>query len=267
MAKTDWFTFLKSEENKTFFENIKNAFTAIAIIVGAVWTLFNFTALDTFYKSKLELIGKPSLSCTLDYHIVPPVDTVNKIGLVIRLTIQNSGSRYLHLDADDALEIAKVSCYDNTEVFSLKSFYPKAWSVLGERYIDKDNLVAVDNKSISAIDIQQNSTKLIEYYCEVKDSGLYFIGFNSKNNDIKKGDNKIDGDIPVGWVCARYIYIGTNSSGFVGGVGQVGVPGKNDKKGYAENIYKIADPKISDHGAVSGITPANPPVLFPKPIH
>lgn len=161
------------EKIKNFTAIIQNVTLTIALIVGGIWTFYTFSTLGQQEKAKYDLIGKPSLNIEIETITTDPLDTNAYSGLIINVNIENKGTRYITLNTlDSVLCVTEIGDFTNVEMVSIENLYLDPVM----RY------KRVGYTMARTISVQPNSKKTIAYYCELKNAGLYFISFLSKNS-------------------------------------------------------------------------------------
>lgn len=174
---------------------IQSVLVSLAVIVGGGWTAYTFLAEETVQQAKLKLV--PSLSINLLPVQTEPMETGKK-GLIIDVSVTNTGGRAIQLDLrNKPLRIYRVAGFqDGKEIGSGESY-------LINEYQKFDPVPGHEGLQLSNQIVQIGSTKIVHFYAEVKNTGLYLITFivPMDKTTLKEMDKEVDNEQSLAISC------------------------------------------------------------------
>lgn len=139
------------DKSNNFLSGIHYVVISLAIIIGGVWALYSFNALQMASNAELQLNkaneelkqikeqikGTDSSSIAIN---VTPLKT--QLGMIVNVTIKNNGKRPLSFDTSKgAVIIYKVSA-NGDKVEQSESFMPNLYTVLRDKESDPESKVS-----------------------------------------------------------------------------------------------------------------------------
>lgn len=199
------------DKSNNFLSGIHYVVISLAIIIGGVWALYTFNALQMASNAELQLNkaneelkqikeqikGTDSSSIAID---IIPLKT--QLGMIINITIKNNGKRPLSFDTSKgAITVYKVNA-DGDKVEQSASFTPILYTALR----DKENDPASKSKSLSKTHVLIGAEKTLSYIVGLKKTGVYYITFRSIPDDNFDGED-LKNNKPVEWFASAYVEI------------------------------------------------------------
>ncbi len=190
---------MKSHEKfKDISAGIQSLIVSLAIIIGGVWTVYRFAAIDR--SNSLDL------SIEAEYRYV---ETDNKPSLIVKIIANNNGGTYLHLNVSNApLVIQKLALNNKGEYVATRTYKPTYRSAYD-----------VNDKSLSwtSQSVQPKSKKVLPFFQHLDESGIYFIKFMApddiSDNILRRFVNFILGiDRGTHWVTSTYTEVKPRST-------------------------------------------------------
>jgi hypothetical protein len=157
------------ERFKALSAGIQSIVLSIAVLFGGGWSAYTFWRLQSVEeaKAKLESLTAPSLSITIDTERVKG-GSVNRIGLIVRVKVENTGGQGLYLDLRQRpLKLALVEPGKDGHLYAKKSY----------QAIDYMDIRETSHDETALQDIQIKSRKILSYFVEVEAPGIYFVRF------------------------------------------------------------------------------------------
>lgn len=199
------------DKSNNFLSGIHYVVISLAIIIGGVWALYTFNALQMASNAELQLNkaneelkqikeqikGTDSSSISIN---VTPLKT--QLGMIVNVTIKNNGKRPLSFDTSKgAVIIYKVSA-NGDKVEQSESFMPNLYTVLRDKEGDPES----KSKSLSKTHVLIGAEKTLSYIVGLKKTGVYYITFRSTPDDNFDGE-ELKNNKPVEWFASTYVEI------------------------------------------------------------
>ncbi|WP_225759711.1 hypothetical protein [Leclercia sp. Marseille-Q4284] len=199
------------DKSNNFLSGIHYVVISVAIIIGGVWALYTFNALQMASNAELQLNkaneelkqikeqikGTDSSSIAIN---VTPLKT--QLGMIVNVTIKNNGKRPLSFDTSKgAVIIYKVSA-NGDKVEQSESFMPNLYTVLRDKEGDPES----KSKSLSKTHVLIGAEKTLSYIVGLKKTGVYYITFRSTPDDNFDGED-LKNNKPVEWFASTYVEI------------------------------------------------------------
>lgn len=199
------------DKSNNFLSGIHYVVISLAIIIGGVWALYTFNALQMASNAELQLNkaneelkqikeqikGTDSSSIAIN---VTPLKT--QLGMIVNVTIKNNGKRPLSFDTSKgAVIIYKVSA-NGDKVEQSDSFMPNLYTVLRDKESDPES----KSKSLSKTHVLIGAEKTLSYIVGLKKTGVYYITFRSTPDDNFDGED-LKNNKPVEWFASTYVEI------------------------------------------------------------
>lgn len=199
------------DKSNNFLSGIHYVVISVAIIIGGVWALYTFNALQMASNAELQLNktneelkqikeqikGTDSSSIAIN---VTPLKT--QLGMIVNVTIKNNGKRPLSFDTSKgAVIIYKVSA-NGDKVEQSESFMPNLYTVLKDKEGDPES----KSKSLSKTHVLIGAEKTLSYIVGLKKTGVYYITFRSTPDDNFDGED-LKNNKPVEWFASTYVEI------------------------------------------------------------
>ena len=199
------------DKSNNFLAGIHYVVISLAIIVGGVWALYTFNALQMASNAELQLNkaneelkqikeqikGTDSSSIAIN---VTPLKT--QLGMIINVTIKNNGKRPLSFDTSKgAVTVYKVKA-DGDKVEQSQSLMPNLYTALRDKKNDPES----KSKSLSKAHVLIGAEKNLSYIVGLKKSGVYYITFKSIP-DTNFDDEGLKNNKPVEWFASMYVEI------------------------------------------------------------
>lgn len=162
------------ERFKDISAGIQSIVLSIAVVAGGIWTAYTFGVLRSVEeaKAKLESLTAPSLSIIIDTERVKG-GSANRIGLIVRVKVENTGGQNVDLDLRDRretpLKLALVELGNDGHLYAKKSYQPTNYMDIRDKSFDMTGVQAVQIKS----------KKILSYFVEVDAPGIYFVRFQA----------------------------------------------------------------------------------------
>lgn len=199
------------DKSNNFLSGIHYVVISLAIIIGGVWALYTFSALQMASNAELQLNKaneelkqiKEQIRGTDSSSIAINVTQLKtQLGMIINVTIKNNGKRPLSFDTSKgAVTIYKV-CANGDKVEQSESFTPNLYTALR----DKDNDPDSKSKSLSKTHVLIGAEKTLSYILGLKQTGVYYITFRSTPDDNFDGED-LKNKKPVEWFASTYVEI------------------------------------------------------------
>ncbi|HEY9046076.1 MAG TPA: hypothetical protein VIN08_09275 [Ohtaekwangia sp.] len=156
---------------KNITEIVHNVTVILALIVGAIWTLYTFSSLRARQKAKFDLFQQAVLDITIDCK-QQHVDADDEDYIVAQIKIVNKGNRntFLNFEKKPSLEIYKVR-FDKDGISYL------------EKLIEQKNVV------YKSVVLRSGATCEIPVIVKIPSKGFYTLSFRVHLNEIEFGEH------------------------------------------------------------------------------
>ena len=199
------------DKSNNFLSGIHYVVISLAIIIGGVWALYTFNALQMASNAELQLNKaneelkqikeqiKGTDSSSIAINVIP---LKTQLGMIVNVTIKNNGKRPLSFDTSKgAVIIYKVSA-NGDKVEQSESFMPNLYTVLRDKEGDPES----KSKSLSKTHVLIGAEKTLSYIVGLKKTGVYYITFRSTPDDNFDGE-ELKNNKPVEWFASTYVEI------------------------------------------------------------
>jgi hypothetical protein len=156
---------------------------SIAVLVGGAWTLYSFVTTKTAEKAYYDIqIAEKNLqiaeknaerqgqvSTMIETTPMPAVAS-GKFAMLIRVAVENKGDYFipLLLDKPNPMRLSHLGSSQGS-LFGTKQYFPLPYNNYQPR--------SQDNGYMENFMLWPNSRRVIEYYAELDDTGIYNVSF------------------------------------------------------------------------------------------
>lgn len=174
---------VKPETFANVASGIQSLVVSFAVVVGGIWSLYTFNALNQVKIARTELtkaqdeVNQLALDITLTAKQTQPISS-DKYGMLVDVSVHNAGKRPIKVDLkNQPLTISRMVKDDTNNLRASKSYAPTIYKDIGIN----------DRTPLNWQQVQPGSTRVIEFYQEVEDAGMYHITFNSSmSSDVQR---------------------------------------------------------------------------------
>ena len=149
---------------------------SVGLVVGGIWTAYTFGALRNAEQAQaaLEARTAPSLSVSLETKRVQGISP-NMIGLIVVVGIENNGGRHISIDlTQKPMKVVNVRSGDDGHLRAQKHYEPTLYADMGDSTFT----------FVAQYSIQIGSKKVLSYFIEVENPGIYFIRFRAPTGKL-----------------------------------------------------------------------------------